>query len=86
MFFQPFKSTVTLRNYWQVDKVKIKRGVTSGRWFKARVLSQEGAICVIDIGSTVLRTNQSNLRKEQFVESAADSLPRERLDAPTDNG
>ena len=49
--------------YWQVDKSKIKHGTTSGRWFKARVLYQEGAICVIDTGTTVLRVNQSNLRK-----------------------
>ena len=49
--------------YWQVDNSKIKHGVTSGRWHKARVLSQEGAICVIDTGTTVLRVNQSKLRK-----------------------
>ena len=39
--------------YWQVDKSKMKHGATSGRWFKARVLSQEGAICVIGAGTTV---------------------------------
>ena len=50
--------------YWQVDKRKIKHGVTSGRWYKARVLSQEGAICVIDTGTTVLRVNQSNCGKK----------------------
>ena len=50
--------------YWQVDKSKIKHGVTSGRWYKARVLSQEGAICVIDTGTTVLRVNRSKVRKE----------------------
>ena len=49
--------------YWQVDKSKIKHGATSGRWFKARVLSQEGAICAIDTGTHVLRVNQSKLRK-----------------------
>ena len=43
---------------WQVDKSKIKHGVTYGRWYKARVLSQEGAICVIDTDTTVLRVNQ----------------------------
>ena len=26
--------------YWQIDQSKIKHGTTSGRWFKARVLSQ----------------------------------------------
>ena len=53
--------------YWQIDKSKIKHGTTSGRWYKARILSQEGAICVIDTGSTVLRVNQSKLRKERYA-------------------
>ena len=39
--------------YWQIDTSRIKHGTTSGRWFKARVLSQEGTICVIDTGTTV---------------------------------
>ena len=43
--------------YWQLDKSKIKQGVASGRWVKANVLSQEGAACVIDTGTTVLRIN-----------------------------
>ena len=47
--------------YWQVDKSKIKHGVTSGRWYKARVLSQEGAICAIDTGTIVLRVKQSKI-------------------------
>ena len=58
--------------YWQVDNSKINHGVTSGRWFKARVLSQEGAICVIDTGTIVLRVNQSKLRKEKVVEPPTD--------------
>ena len=72
--------------YWQLDKSKKSHGATSGRWFKARVLSQEGAICVIDTGTTVLRVNQSELRKEKFVESLTDSLPRDRPDVPADYG
>ena len=43
--------------YWQVDNSKIKHGVASGRWFKARVLSKERLIFVIDTGTTVLRVN-----------------------------
>jgi hypothetical protein len=54
--------------YWQIDKSKIKQGTMSGRWCKARVLSQEGALCVIDTGTTVLRVNQSKLRQERCVE------------------
>ena len=71
--------------YWQVDKsTKKKHGTTSGRWFKARVLSQEGAICVLMQVPQFLRVNQSKLRKEKFVDSPTDSLPRERPDVPAD--
>ena len=74
---------------------RIKQGTTSGRWYKARVLSQEGAICVIDIGTTVLRVSQSKLRQEKGAWNDAASspdhpqppppsasAPRERLDLP----
>ena len=71
--------------YWQVDKSKIKHGVTSGRWYKARVLSQEGAICVIDTGTTVIRLNQSKLRKEKGMETLPDPAPREQSDLPSDS-
>ena len=73
----------------------MKHGTMSGRWCKARVLSQEGAICVIDTGTTVLRVNQSKLRQEKgaWNETAvspdnpqppppSDSVPRERPDVP----
>ena len=74
----------------------IKHATTSGRWYKARILSQEGAICVTDTGATVPRVNQSKLRKEKFAGDSTDlqesdlsatptlSLPRERLDVPDD--
>ena len=67
----------------------------SGRRYKARVLSQEGAICVIETGTAVLRVNQSKLRQEQGVwhdvalsrdspplPPPSDSAPRDRLDVP----
>ena len=66
--------------YWQVDNNKLKHGVTSGRWFKATVLSQEGAICAIDTGTTVLRVNQSKLRKDKGMDSPTNTCPRERSD------
>ena len=47
----PFQ-TRTRVYYWQIDKSKIKQGATSGRWYKARVLSREGSICVIGAGQT----------------------------------
>ena len=71
--------------YWQVDKSKIKDGVTSGRWFEARVPSQEGAICLMDTGTTVLRVNQSKLRKEKVVEPPTDHFPRGRSDLQSDS-
>ena len=71
--------------YWQVDKSKIKHGVNSGRWYKAGVVSQEGAICVIDTGTTVLRVNQSKLRKEKGMESPTDLVPREQPDLQSDS-
>ena len=52
--------------YWQIDKSKIKHGTTSWRWYKARIVSQEGAVCAIDTGSTVLWVTQSKLRKENM--------------------
>ena len=67
----------------------------SGRWYKARVLPQEGAICVVDTGATVLRVSQSKLRQEKGawndlalsldsppLPPPSDSVPRERLDVP----
>ena len=83
--------------YWQIDNMKIKPGTMSGKCCKARVLSQEGAICAIDMGTTMLRVNQSELRQEKGVWNDAalpldcppppppsDSVPRERQDAPRD--
>ena len=79
----------------RLTKRKIKHGTTSGRRYNARALSQEGAICVMDTGSTVLRVSQSKLRKEMFANDVSDltdqsttttsSLPRERPDAPNDH-
>ena len=37
----------------------------SGRWFRAKVLSQNRAIGVIGAGSTVMRANQTRLRRER---------------------
>ena len=53
--------------YWQVEQSKIKQGIATGQWFKARVLSQEGAVCVIDTVTTVLRVNQTKLRKDKDI-------------------
>ena len=81
--------------YWQIDKSKLKHETMSGRWYKARVLSQERAICVIDTISTVLRVNQFKVRREKGAWNDAalspdspppplpsGSVPRERLGGP----
>ena len=81
--------------YWQLKKCKIKQRTMSGRWSKARVLSQEGAICVMDTSTTVLRVSQSKRRQEKGAWNDAalspdsspppppsDSAPREQLDVP----
>ena len=82
-------------SYWQIDKSKIKQGTMTGKWYKARVLSQEKAICVIDTETSVLRVNQTKLRQEEGawndvalppdsppLPPPSDSVPRERLDVP----
>ena len=51
--------------YRQVDKSKIKQGAPSGRWLRAQTI-QEGACCVIDTGSTVIRVNQTRLRVKEM--------------------
>ena len=81
--------------YWQLKKCKIKQRTMSGRWSKAWVLSQEGAICVMDTSTTVLRVSQSKRRQEKGAWNDAalspdsspppppsDSAPREQLDVP----
>ena len=49
--------------YWNQDPSKIKRGQKHGTWIKARIVNQEGAMCAIDTGKTILKVNQSKLRK-----------------------
>ena len=38
--------------------------VASGKWIRGKVVGQEGAICIIDIGTAIVRVNQSTLRKD----------------------
>ena len=64
-------------------KKQDKHGTTSGRWYKARILSQEGAICVIDAGSTALRINQSKLRKDKIPGDTTESQDSDLSAPPT---
>ena len=47
--------------YWHQDPSKIK----AGEWIRATVVSQQGPMVCLDTGSTVLRVNQSLLRRDQ---------------------
>ena len=55
--------------YWNQDPSKIKRGQKHGNWIKAKVVNHEGAICAIDTGKTILKVNQSKLRKNYEFEA-----------------
>jgi hypothetical protein len=49
--------------YWVQDPNKIK----PGEWVRGKVISQQGAIVGIDTGTTIMRVNQSLLRKDPDV-------------------
>merc|ERR1712197_293527 len=49
--------------FWQEDPSKIKRGRIRGYWIKGRISGQTGAMCILDVGTQLLRLNQSKLRK-----------------------
>ena len=64
---------------------KIKHGKAHGQWLKGRISSQMGAICILDIGTNLLRVNQSKLRKAHDDWSDVD-VPLEEeavVDIPT---
>ena len=47
--------------YWHQDPSTIK----AGEWIRATVVSQQGPMVCLDTGSTVLRVNQSLIRRDQ---------------------
>ena len=50
--------------YWQFDPNKIKHGIKQGKWILGKVIHQDGPLCQIDIGNTVVRVNLSNLIRD----------------------
>jgi hypothetical protein len=59
--FQPGQSVW----YWQHDPSKIKsNGQFGGNWLKAKLLTFDGSMAGIDIGSRILKVNISKLRKD----------------------
>ena len=62
---------------WTEDKSKIKSdGSHSGKWINGRVVSVEGSMVGIDLGTRILKVNVSKLRK--------DHNPIEDVDVPLD--
>ena len=63
--------------YWTEGKSKIKSdGSHSGKWIKGKVISCDGSMIGIDLGTRIIKVNQSKLRK--------DHNPIEDVDVPLD--
>ena len=63
--------------YWTQDQSKIKSdGTHGGKWIKGRILTAEGSMANIDLGTRVIKVNISKLRK--------DHNPVEDVDVPLD--
>ena len=50
--------------YWQEDKSKI-RGSKGGIWLKGKVISIEGAMVGLDLGTRLIKVNMTELRKDE---------------------
>ena len=51
--------------YWTEDKSKIKSdGSHGGKWIKGKILTAEGSMANIDLGTRVIKVNISKLRKD----------------------
>lgn len=63
--------------YWTEDKSKIKSdGSHSGKWIKGKIVSVDGSMVGIDLGTRILKVNISKIRK--------DHNPIEDVDVPLD--
>ena len=63
--------------YWTEDKSKIKSdGSHSGKWIKGKVVSSDGSMVGIDLGTRIVKVNVSKIRK--------DHNPIEDVDIPLD--
>ena len=50
--------------YWQEDKSKIRSdGSKGGVWLKGKVISIEGAMVGLDLGTRLIKVNMTKLRK-----------------------
>eukprot|EP00439_Symbiodinium_sp_Y106_P066001 s314_g10.t1 len=51
--------------YWTEDKSKVKSdGTHSGKWIKGKVISSDGSMVGIDLGTRILKVNISKVRKD----------------------
>ena len=52
--------------YWQVDKSKIRSdGSKGGIWLKGKVISIEGAMVGLDLGTRLIKVNVTKVRKDE---------------------
>ena len=71
--------------YWQEDKSKIRSdGSKGGIWLKGKVISIEGAMVGLDLGTRLIKVNMTKLRKDETIflgKPGIDLLPRGSNDA-----
>ena len=69
--------------YWQEDKSKIRSdGSKGGIWLKGKVISIEGAMVGLDLGTRLIKVNMTKLRKDETISPGKPGidllLPEER--------
>ena len=54
--------------YWQEDKSKIRSdGSKGGIWLKGKVISIEGAMVGLDLGTRLIKVNMTKVRKDETI-------------------
>ena len=54
--------------YWQEDKSKIRSdGSKGGIWLKGKVISLEGAMVGLDLGTRLIKVNMTKVRKDETI-------------------
>ena len=54
--------------YWQEDKSKIRSDGSKGEtWLKGKVISIEGAMVGLDLGTRLIKVNMTKLRKDETI-------------------
>ena len=74
--------------YWQEDKSKIKAdGTKYGSWIRAKVVSLQGSMAGIDLGTRLIKVNISKLRRDDTISPSSPGISLEpqlnRLGAKT---